>query len=272
VTLAITSEQVTALAELRRRYPDLQMVLVGAAALQFHVELRRVTRDIDLAVVAEATDLASLLTGLGWLQLERDPSHRWRRQGRTTTSSASGEVVADFLPATEAILRSGAFRAKPDDEPMSMVGFDLALEHSTAAPLGDSGQTIEIASLPVLVLLKMVAWLDSPARRTRDLGDIAAALERSLAADDRRRWDEGGLLAGLELDFEDQGAYLVGHELRGIAGPVHRERVESFVSRVTDPDGVPFAQTVRAWEVRRDDAEARLEALFRAFRRGFGER
>ena len=271
MTPAITSEQVTALAELRRRYPDLRMVLVGAAALQSHVELRRVTRDVDLAVVAEATDLASLLTGLGWRQLERDPAHRWRRR-TGAASSPSGEVVADFLPATEAILRSRAFRARPDDEPMSMVGFDLALRHSIAVPLGDSGQKIDLASLPVLVLLKMVAWLDSPARRTRDLGDIAAALERSLAADDLRRWDEGGPLAGLELDFEDQGAYLVGHELRGIAGPVHRERVESFVSRVADPDGVPFAQMVRAWEARREDAEARLEALFRAFRRGFGER
>ena len=72
------------------------------------------------------------------------------------------------------------------------------------------------------------------------------------------------------LDFEDQGAYLVGHELRGIAGPVHRERVESFLSRVGAPDGVPFAQAVRAWDARRDDAGTRLEALFRSFRLGFG--
>jgi len=269
VTLAMTPEQATALAELRRLRPELRMVLVGAAALQHHVELRRATRDVDLAVVAEQASLAAMLEGVGWAHGRRDPPHRWRKRPGPE-STASGEVIADFLPATDEILRVGSFRATPEDEPMSMVGFDLALAHSVAVALGTSDQQIEVATLPVLVLLKIVAWLDSPARRARDLGDVAVALERGLPVDDPRRWDDAGPLVRPGLDFEDQGAFHVGHELRALAGPVHREHVARFLARVGDRDDVPFAQMLREWGVRREDAEPRLAALLQAFERGFG--
>ena len=136
MTPAITPEQAAALAELRCLHPELRMVLVGAAALQHHVELRRVTRNVDLAVVAGPAGLGSWLQAAGWAHGRRDPPHQWRKRFGPE-SSAAGEVVADFLPATDEILRVGSFRATPEDESMSMVGFELALAHSVREPLGD---------------------------------------------------------------------------------------------------------------------------------------
>ncbi|MBI5490299.1 MAG: hypothetical protein HY905_23385 [Deltaproteobacteria bacterium] len=54
---AITVQQARALSELRTRYPQVRLVMLGAAAISHHVRLRRPTADVDLAVVAEPGSL-----------------------------------------------------------------------------------------------------------------------------------------------------------------------------------------------------------------------
>jgi len=264
--LAISVAHSRALAELRTRHPDLRVVMVGAAALCHYVSLRRTTLDVDLAVVAEPVVAGSLLGELGWSHAEKDPPHRWRKKDEQAPG-VDRDIMVDFLPATEEILRLGEFRPAPDREVMSMVGFDLALRHAAEVPLLLTASTIEVAALPVLVVLKIVAWLDNPSRG-RDLGDIAEVLTYALPPDDLRRWDAGHPVGSSDLVHDDQSAFFVGHEVGLIIEPRHLEWVERFLSKVEDPDGVPFAQMLCEGHYLGDDRDARLTGQLRAFRLG----
>src|SRR5690606_1736289 len=146
------------------------VVVIGAAALSHHIELPRKTADVDLAVVAELAHIASLVAPLGWT---RDPRIEIRWHG-------PDGIRADILPATSELIASGEIPMDRGDRAMSVVGFDLAIEHGVPIELTPTGETIHVASLAAIVVLKMVAWLDRPAERTKDLGDLALVLESAL--------------------------------------------------------------------------------------------
>lgn len=57
MTLPIAEAHARQLARLRARSPDVRLVVIGAAALGHHVELTRVTSDVDLVVVLEPHDV-----------------------------------------------------------------------------------------------------------------------------------------------------------------------------------------------------------------------
>ncbi len=256
--LPLTSGQATALARLRAALGESRFVLIGAAALGYHVPLPRATADIDLAMIVEPADFEGLLTPLGW---RRNPRilQRWY---------TADDVVADILPATDSLIALGELRFDNDSKAMSLVGFDLAVVHAIAVELPGSNTTIEVASLPALVVLKMVSWLDRPLERVKDLADIAHVLDHALPDDDERRWDPNLPLIGAGLDHDEQAAYFVGWQVGAIMQPRHRERVEAFFECVSDRDSVAFAQMVRAPRFGRDEAEEKLLRQLRAFRQG----
>jgi hypothetical protein len=64
VTLAISEAHARQLARLRARSPDVRRVVIGAAALGHHVELTRVTSDVDLAVVIVRSMLETFRSGI----------------------------------------------------------------------------------------------------------------------------------------------------------------------------------------------------------------
>jgi hypothetical protein len=115
--------------EVFRRYlqsfehaPNLKFVVIGAAAVGHHVKLERPTADVDLAFAIGVDDLSKLLETLGW---RRDPRmlQRWR---------GPDGFVADALPASAELIRAGSVRLDEDDFELSLVGFDLALDHAVA--------------------------------------------------------------------------------------------------------------------------------------------
>ena len=65
MSLALSVEQVEAIAELRRARPELRVVLVGATAVSHYVSIDRYTGDVDLVLVAELVELAPVLEPLG---------------------------------------------------------------------------------------------------------------------------------------------------------------------------------------------------------------
>lgn len=259
MTLALTPAQMQALADLRAGLPETQLVLIGAAALGFHIALPRTTADIDLAVVLAPSELERVLAPLGW---RRDPRLLQRWHG-------PGAVLADLLPASQELVAAGEVRFDGDDVSMSLVGFDLALRHTIIAPLGETGATIEIPVLPALVVLKIVAWLDRPAARTKDLADLARVLDAALADHDERRWDPEHIIFREGIEHEDQSAFFVGHEVAGIAGTSHRLAITSFLERMSASDGLAFATMLRAARYGGASPESRLERRLDAFRRGF---
>lgn len=135
--------------------------------------------------------------------------------------------------------------------------------------LAADGVDVELAALAVLTVSKMVAWLDRPHERTKDLGDLALILDQALDGDDDRRWDAEHPVFQSGLDHEDQGAFFIGLEVARIAEGAHRAWVDGFLARAGDPDGEAFAAMVRAARYGGDDPEDRLARRLHAFGLGF---
>jgi predicted nucleotidyltransferase len=252
----LNAAQQHALSDLRQRCPQVRLVLIGAAAIQVYFELHRFTSDVDLVLVLEAEALQPLMLGLGW-QRSATMLHRYRHPNGT---------VADVLPASPALVARGVV-AFGDNEELSLTGFDLALEHTQPVQLS-GGTTIEVVALPVLVVLKIVAWLERPQERQKDLGDLAQILMYALEDDDERRWDAAHPVCASGLDHEDQSAFFIGYEVGLIAKPPHADAIARFLAQVSDTNAVTFAQMVRAAAYSGDDPEERQARLLRAFAQG----
>jgi len=225
-TSPFAQAQTETLLALRKGLPDVRTVLVGAAALACQMDMRwRKTNDLDLTVVAEEADLANKLRALGWERHERY-EQRW--------TSLQG-VVVDALPASPASLAEGKLVFTRSGHVMSLVGFDLALAHCAVVPL-DGATDLEVATVPVIAVLKMTAWLDRPAERERDLpvhppgcSDTRLAhhrLARPLPGPWPRRggllgWQGGGGPGGRHGD-RHRGGPAAGCRVRRYGGPERR--------------------------------------------------
>ncbi|CAN5852044.1 hypothetical protein BH11MYX4_BH11MYX4_28560 [soil metagenome] len=216
MTLAITPVQAELLVALRRKGSP-RLVVIGATALHHHVKLPRPTADIDLVIVAELQEISELLA-----------SHDWERDKRTWQRWSRDGSLLDVLPATPRVLEAGVVQVEGDEREMSMVGFDLALEHVVAVSIPGSHETVDLASLAAIVVLKMVAWLDRPHQRHKDLGDIACALVGALDDFDERRW----VSPLADVHSEQQSAFFLGSEVAVIAKPLHRSKVDEFLRLV----------------------------------------
>ncbi len=172
-----TPVQNLALLDLRLAWPRRKIVLIGASALACQIEMTwRRTNDLDLTIVADQIELAADLRALGWVRSER-MEQRW--------TSPHG-VVVDALPTTPTSLTEGSMTFSESGHVMNLTGFDLALTHNIPMPLNQD-ISLAVAAVPVVIVLKMAAWLDRPSERDRDLQDIAHVLNEYLVPDDARR-------------------------------------------------------------------------------------
>lgn len=204
-------------------HADRSIVVIGAAALRWHFPQFRGTLDLDLCI---AVDLDEHRGGLGlpsgWQRVPGVP-HRWR--------TADGQLL-DILPAADALLAAGQV-VWSDGTTMDLTGLDLAMrDHHRYAP--ELAANVVVASRRALFVAKVASWLDRPAERQKDLGDLALLLDDYVDLDDVRRFDEPAL-AG--IDWNERPAFLLGMDLRGICAERHLARLREFVRRVGDEGG-----------------------------------
>jgi predicted nucleotidyltransferase len=173
----------------------------------------------------------------------------------------------DALPAAPASLAVGKLVCTQSGHVMSLVGFDLALAHYAVVPL-DETTGLEVATVPVIAVLKMTAWLDRPAERERDLQDIAHILDDYLEPDDLRRWDDALIDAG--LPHEDQSAFPLGQDIARIAEAAHLAVIDSFVAAVSDE--ASSSNAVFASNFGKPDGTAVVAARLQAFTMGLRTR
>ncbi len=228
------------------------MVIIGATALGFYVEMRwRQTFDVDLVLAVGVDDLQEIAQRPGWRQ---DP----RRQHEFRSPQG---VKMDILPATATLIQRGNI-VWPSGHVMSLAGMDLALAHADSFDLRD-GHRMHVAPPAVVAMLKMVAHGDCPAERERDLGDIAYLLDIYVDSDSDRRWDEAA-----EIEYDLAPAFLLGHDIGRLAGTAHRPLVAGFLHRVGDPDSVYHAWMERLGPPHWSSDEEPLSKRLDAFRRG----
>ena len=149
---------------------------------------------------------------------------------------------------------------------MSLLGFEHvfadAVEYAVAPNL-----SVKVISLPVLALLKIVAYLDNPYEREKDVEDLATLLTR-YEPDDAARFSDEVLDAG--LSYDTAGPFLIGKALRALCSNEEAALVENFLSQVDHEESRSFNIFARTLNTATDEASAsRAHTLLEALTLGF---
>jgi predicted nucleotidyltransferase len=202
-----TDEQRAAIASLRSIWPEQRIVLIGAGALRAHRKLTRFTADLDLAIAIEGSDYPGPLAESVEWRADSKQHQRWRH-------SLGTEV--DIIPAGPS-LRAQGHISWPSGHRMSLEGF--ATLFSAPLEFVNAGLRIELPTVAMIVLLKMVAWLDRPAERARDLDDLAFLFTEYL--DEANDAEFALLLEAFELGYtgpHTAQAFLLGRDVARCEG------------------------------------------------------
>jgi predicted nucleotidyltransferase len=150
---------------------------------------------------------------------------------------------------------------------MSLVGFDHVFNEAKTIQVNDS-LAVDVPPVPVLALLKIVAFLDRPYERERDLQDLRGILSHYEEGSDRLFSDE--VQAANLSDFSLNSAFLLGVDLASLGTAEEADVVETFLSRVSNETDALWMLFVRAGAQAGDRVEdaARLQlaALVQGFR------
>ena len=207
-----------AIESIRGLWPEARFVVVGGLAVAHHTGMRwRVTKDLDLAITIAVDEFPGPLSGTPvW---ESDPG------GREHRKVFEGHLQVDFLPIGSALEVSGTITWPKSRQQMTIVGFGLAFEYQSEITIGVDTR-VEVADLPVAILLKMLAFADNPADRVRDLHDIFSVLVWNEDAEGDRLFDER--LIELDLQADEAAAFLIGEDVGAIADAACVGKIEEF--------------------------------------------
>src|SRR5258708_20825464 len=139
----------------------------------------------------------------GW---DRNPTgeHRW---------GSRGARLVDLLPAGRELRKAGHITWPQSQFTMSLTGFDHVFSEARQIEVAPR-LSVKVIPAHVLMLLKIVAFMDDHYRRERDLSDIRSILAL-YQADGERIFSDEVLNAGLE-DVDLAGACLIGLDVRSL--------------------------------------------------------
>jgi predicted nucleotidyltransferase len=153
-------------------------------------------------------------------------------------------------------------RQRHDDH---LVGFEHVFANSELSQIAD-GVTVKVTPPVVLMLLKLVAYMDDPARRAKDLEDIRGLLSSYESGNNERIFSDEVLAAN--VDFNLVPAFLLGSDLRRLSNGEEAAVVAAFLRTMDEkpPAWMAFVRARSLGDTPEEDARAQLEA----FRQGFG--
>ena len=226
--------------------------------MHFPGELRH-TGDIDFAVALDLNEFAELERRLrrdGWIQFA-NREHRWR--------STRGTIM-DLLPAGPKLREAKQITWPESQFTMSLVGFEHAF--TSAQPVEFAPDLmLKVISPTALMLLKIVAFIDDPQRRVKDLDDIRGLLAQ-YEADGERVFSDVVIDAGLS-DFGLVPAFLLGIDLRALCSPEEIGIVNVFLAAMNENNAawISFVRARGVGDHVEEDARAQLDT----FRQGFDQ-
>ena len=147
---------------------------------------------------------------------------------------------------------------------MSLLGFDHVF--TSAQPYEFApGLTLKVIPPVVLALLKMVAFLDDPARRVKDLDDIRGLFSR-YEFKSERLFSDPVLNANLP-DASLAPAFLLGLDLRSLSENEEIGIVSCFLEAMHQdgPSWIAFVRARGFGDHREEDARAQLDAFALGF-------
>ena len=198
--------------------PGEEWLLVGATArdLLLHyahgIHAGRATMDVDFGIAVRDWDhffaIREMLQDSGRLERITRAEHKFR---------FNGGIEVDLVPFGGIERVDGTIAWPPDGDPlMTVIGFTEAMRTAIRARLPDA-QEIPVVCLPLLVLLKFVAWGDNQRRRRGvDARDILTIISNYVDCGNREcLFDRhADLLDRPDFDYELAGSMMAGRDLK----------------------------------------------------------
>jgi predicted nucleotidyltransferase len=244
-------------------------ILVGALArdillLHAHgIDTGRATEDADFGIAVASWDEYET----AWDRLISSGAFAASRLGRQRIQHRQFGWV-DLIPFGGVERPDGTIAWPPEAQPvMNVLGYQEANATAiqTALP---GGQDVLVVSIPMLIVLKVLAWEDRHTYAPRkDANDLMPMLGKYLDAGNLPRLPADAVeLLGDAFDYGSAGALLAGREANavlstfGARGEVVSNRVGAIVRRESDPGG----ELALAYEMAGTNAEEarRLLSVF----------
>jgi predicted nucleotidyltransferase len=240
-----------------------RFVLIGATVPQIVLDFRdsagsRETRDVDaIAEVQDWDDFAHIRERL----LEEG-----LRKGRVAHELWLDDVCIDLIPFGPGLIQNDKLSWPYGDSVMTACGFEEALGCARDQEVVPDLK-LPVVSIPGLVLTKIVAYMDRPEERARDLIDILYCFEYyESALGQSRRFDYAEAeVDGDAVTFEEAGAFLLGIEVAALAKPNSLEIIRRFLDKIADEFARPITQILTEERIL-FGGEERRRVLYRLFR------
>jgi predicted nucleotidyltransferase len=234
-------------ADLRAAAPAWKPLVVGAMARDlllyyaYKIPVSRATEDVDLGfAVADWEDFQSLRAALlasTYFEAHGAVVHKIYHRGHRQV---------DLIPFGGLEQPDGSIAWPPrGDEVMTVVGYREALASAIDVMLPE-GQRVLVVSLPMLAVLKVLAWSERHTTAPRkDATDLLLILKNYLDAGQQQRlYDEAPhLLEKSNFDYERAGAWLAGRDAAtaiqtdGAKQTRVHQMVFTILTKEVDPDG-----------------------------------
>jgi len=194
----------------------------------------RATKDLDLAIQIEDWEnyeiLITTLLETGQFRKDRSP-HRL---------IYIKELPIDIVPFGLIENEEGEINWPPENETsMSVIGFDEAYANTLIVRLkAEPAIEIKVASLPGLVVLKLISWKDRSSGKDRDASDLAHIIKNYYQAgnEDRLFRENYKIMEELGHGIEEAGARLLGLDIAALIKPETKELILEILEEETDED------------------------------------
>jgi len=258
----LSPEQIPAVRQLQTICERLktQVVIIGAMAYRVWVrDTHRQTYDVDAAVAIDLDELPELTSRLlseGWTQDGRR-EHRW--------GTPDGARI-DLIPSGPALRKKGYLEWPVSGMKMSLIGFDHVFANAILYEIAP-GLRVHVIPPHVLALLKIVAYLDNPHEREKDVQDLATLFSRYDPGDEIRFGQE---ILDAALQYDAVPAYLIGKALGSVCSPDERAIVSQLLGQLSTEESRTYYLFSRALASGSDElSHASARGLSEAFALGF---
>lgn len=206
--------------------------VLGALARDIWLETERkqvrATRDVDFAVYVEVKEMyeqlqSHLTNEYGFERVKHAPARLRTPFGYTI----------DLIPFGIESIDEKVILDESNNRPIYINGLEEVFEHATAIAR-DEEMDIEfrVATLPGILLLKLIAYDDRPERRTQDPGDIRDIILNYFDVKDRMIYEHHNDLFGDDFDKHKISAVVIGRQMKDIlkVNKRLRERILGILS------------------------------------------
>lgn len=211
---------------------DVEFYLIGAIARDTWYAKEQIaspaTRDVDFAVYISkkskyAEVLEELISNHEFNEIKDVP---FRLQTPFTFN-------IDIIPFGEISIDDAVIPDESWDRPIFVNGFEEIFRKATIQ-VKDENDDLEfkVATLPAILLLKLIAYDDRPEKRTQDPQDIVQIIENYFEVEKEMIWEEHHDLFDEDTDLIEIGARVIGREISEILSENRtlKERVLNILS------------------------------------------